>query len=71
MDPDSESRSVSKDPNESGSNITAQVGILSLHPALAANSEDVDMMNGVLPPPSLVPRLHVLSFKQVNFLTLK
>jgi len=42
------------------------VGILSLHPALAANSEDVDMMNGVLPPPSLVPRLHVLSFKQIT-----
>jgi len=45
------------------------IGVISLDPAIAANDNDDDeMMSSTpsLPPPSLVPRLHVLSFKQLK-----
>merc|ERR1719342_1971965 len=45
------------------------IGVISLDPAIAANdNEEDEMMSSTpsLPPPSLVPRLHVLSFKQLK-----
>jgi len=43
------------------------VGILSLDPALAGSQEEEgEMMSPCVPPPSLVPRLHVLTFTKLQ-----